>query len=313
MQRSLVVSSNSIRMPAKPLPLESSLNINLAQCCEHENLAKNIGEFVFVLILECTLLGRGDARLSPSLQMGTNEFAYFLGKLEHAPLLGALNAMRRSVAFGYGRNSRREFFKVHDGDLGRYRGSAVGAIGQQSSQKLHVEPCRNLQSTTPVELLLDPCLQARCSRNSTIGSFDNGVRCASFRVSPRVVAGAACPSRFSSRARHRPLCQSGRWSGRTFEAYVPKHKRLFGYFVCPVLIGVRIVAGLDLKTQARAISVSSELDPEGKRPPHLLFAQDREGSIPTVLHTVVSTLHGQPGEDRSSRPHLDEARKENVR
>ena len=33
-----------------------------------------------------------------------------------------------------------------------------------------------------------------------------------------------------------------------FEAYVPKHKRMFGYFVCPVLIGDQIVAGLDLKT-----------------------------------------------------------------
>lgn len=33
-----------------------------------------------------------------------------------------------------------------------------------------------------------------------------------------------------------------------FEAYVPKHKRVFGYFCCPVLIRDRIVAAIDLKT-----------------------------------------------------------------
>jgi uncharacterized protein len=33
-----------------------------------------------------------------------------------------------------------------------------------------------------------------------------------------------------------------------FEAYVPKEKRVFGYFALPVLFGNQIVAAIDLKT-----------------------------------------------------------------
>jgi uncharacterized protein YcaQ len=33
-----------------------------------------------------------------------------------------------------------------------------------------------------------------------------------------------------------------------FEAYIPKEKRLFGYFALPVLVDGHIVAALDLKT-----------------------------------------------------------------
>ncbi|HKO70849.1 MAG TPA: winged helix DNA-binding domain-containing protein [Bradyrhizobium sp.] len=36
-----------------------------------------------------------------------------------------------------------------------------------------------------------------------------------------------------------------------FEAYVPKHKRQFGYFALPVLVGDAIVAALDLKTDRK--------------------------------------------------------------
>jgi uncharacterized protein YcaQ len=40
--------------------------------------------------------------------------------------------------------------------------------------------------------------------------------------------------------------------GHRFEAYVPKAKRLFGYFALPVLVDDDIVAAIDLKTDRKA-------------------------------------------------------------
>ena len=40
--------------------------------------------------------------------------------------------------------------------------------------------------------------------------------------------------------------------GHRFEAYVPKQKRVFGYFALPVLVGDDIVAALDLKTDRKS-------------------------------------------------------------
>src|SRR5712672_4099904 len=39
--------------------------------------------------------------------------------------------------------------------------------------------------------------------------------------------------------------------GHRFEAYVPKQKRLFGYFALPVLVGDDVVAAIDLKTDRK--------------------------------------------------------------
>ena len=51
-----------------------------------------------------------------------------------------------------------------------------------------------------------------------------------------------------------------------FEAYVPKEKRLFGYFALPVLVGDEIVAAIDLKTdreQRQAAGAAMDLGRQG--------------------------------------------------
>jgi uncharacterized protein YcaQ len=44
--------------------------------------------------------------------------------------------------------------------------------------------------------------------------------------------------------------------GHRFEAYVPKEKRVLGYFALPVLVGDEIVAAIDLKTDRQAQKLS---------------------------------------------------------
>jgi uncharacterized protein len=56
-----------------------------------------------------------------------------------------------------------------------------------------------------------------------------------------------------------------------FEAYVPKEKRIFGYFACPVLVGDQIVAALDLKAdRERQKLLIQKWTWIGKRPVRLL-------------------------------------------
>jgi uncharacterized protein YcaQ len=48
-----------------------------------------------------------------------------------------------------------------------------------------------------------------------------------------------------------------------FEAYVPKAKRVYGYFALPVLVGDEIVAAIDLKTdreQGKLLMQTMDLD-----------------------------------------------------
>lgn len=66
-----------------------------------------------------------------------------------------------------------------------------------------------------------------------------------------------------------------------FEAYLPAHRRVLGYFACPVLAGDRIVAALDLKTdRARRQLRVQKWTWMVKRPPRALRA-----AIETALHS----------------------------
>jgi hypothetical protein len=62
-----------------------------------------------------------------------------------------------------------------------------------------------------------------------------------------------------------------------FEAYVPKEKRLFGYFALPVLVGDRIVAAIDLKTDRKKQKLlMQKWSWVGGRPPRGLKARIEE-------------------------------------
>lgn len=66
-----------------------------------------------------------------------------------------------------------------------------------------------------------------------------------------------------------------------FEAYLPAHRRVLGYFACPVLAGDRIVAALDLKTdRARRQLRVEKWTWMIKRPPRALPA-----GIEAALHS----------------------------
>ena len=98
---------------------------------------------------------------------------------------------------------------------------------------------------------------------------------------------AANPDRVHILSPFDPLvCQRKRLSlffayEHRFEAYLPAHRRVLGYFACPVLAGDRIVAALDLKTDrvARQLRVQ-KWTWMIKRPPRSLRA-----AVDAALHS----------------------------
>jgi hypothetical protein len=72
--------------------------------------------------------------------------------------------------------------------------------------------------------------------------------------------------------------------GHRFEAYVPKEKRVFGYFALPVLVGNEIVAALDLKTDRKSRKLLVQKW-------SWIGGSARKGAPKEVKHRVEEQLH----------------------
>ena len=101
--------------------------------------------------------------------------------------------------------------------------------------------------------------------------------------------------------------------GHRFEAYVPKEKRLFGYFALPVLVGEDIVAAIDLKTDRQNKKLLMQKwswvgkgagagRAQGLQAPH----RGRAGSLRAVSAGGVGRPFGNPAPFRRRRSHRNE-------
>ena len=97
--------------------------------------------------------------------------------------------------------------------------------------------------------------------------------------------------------------------GHRFEAYVPKEKRVFGYFALPVLVGEDIVAAIDLKTDRQNRKLLMQKwswvgkgamrgRAQGLQAPH----RGRAGSFRAVSTRRSRVLARRPSRQRSPSP-----------
>ena len=89
--------------------------------------------------------------------------------------------------------------------------------------------------------------------------------------------------------------------GHRFEAYVPKEKRLFGYFALPVLVGDEIVAAIDLKTD-RKDGESADAEMElGRQRRGKGARKDLKRRIEEELHRFRAVSTGGGGDPSGAR------------